>query len=369
MRVALIVEQCLSPFPGGTGRYSAEVGQALAGRPGLDVTGWVAAHRATDRARVPGVRGPRRLPLPRRPLIAAWERGLGPAPASGSDVIHAPTLLFPPRRGRPLIVTLHDAVPWTHPETLTPRGVRWHRVMAQRAAGTADAIVVPTQAVADSLRRHLAVRRLHVIGEGVTRAVVEPQPDADDRALRLQLPTSGFLLSLATVEPRKGLDVLLAALADEAGPDLPLLVVGQAGWGGVDPLRIAAELGLAQGRVRLLGRLSDEDLSVTLARATALVVPSRAEGFGLPVVEGMATGVPVVISTDPALVEVGGSAVRSAPTGDAAALARALREVVDDARLRSDMASDGRRRAAAFTWERAAEQLEELYLGLARENE
>jgi glycosyltransferase involved in cell wall biosynthesis len=282
-------------------------------------------------------------------------------------VVHAPTLLLPPRRGRPLVATIHDAVPWTHPETLTPRGVRWHRAMADRAARVADAVVVPTQAVADALLAHVRPRRVEVVGEGVTGVLTEPPADAGERARRLALPASGYLLSLATVEPRKGLDVLLAALADGTVPELPLLVVGQAGWGDVDPLRLARELGLAEGRVRLLGRLSDEDLSVALAGATALVVPSRAEGFGLPVLEGMAAGVPVVTSDDPALAEVGGPATRRAPVGDAAALGRVLDEVLGDAGLRARMAEEGLRRAAIYTWDGAAARLEALYRELKRD--
>jgi glycosyltransferase involved in cell wall biosynthesis len=296
----------------------------------------------------------------RRPLIAAWERGAGPS-LPGADVLHAPTLLFPPRRRRPLVVTIHDSVPWTHPETLTPRGVRWHRATAERAARSADAVVVPTRAVADALRPHLPLRRVEVVGEGVAEAVAVPPPDAEERAGRLGLPPSGFLLSLATVEPRKGLDVLLSALADPAAPDLPLLVVGQGGWGDVDPLRLAADLGLADGRVRLLGRLSDADLGAVLPRATALVVPSRAEGFGLPVLEGMAVGVPVVTSRDPALLEVGGAAVASAPTGDAVALAGVLADVVADGHARAQMVEAGHRRAATYTWNAAAERLVQLY--------
>jgi len=330
----------------------------------VQVTGWTAWHRDTAAATVPGVGGPRRLPLPRRALIAAWERGTGPAPARDADVIHAPTLLLPPRRNRPLVVTIHDAVPWTHPETLTARGARWHRAMAARAARTADAVVVPTRAVESALREHLELRRVEVVGEGVTSAVTAVPEDAAERARRLDLPSAGYLVSLATLEPRKGLDVLLGALADPGAPELPLLVVGQGGWGGVDPVRTAAELGLPPGRVRLLGRLPDEDLAVVLAGATALVVPSRSEGFGLPVLEGMAAGVPVVTSDAPALLEVGGDAVLGTPVGDPVALAGVLARVGDDPALRAELVARGRRRAASFTWDAAAARLAELYLGL-----
>ena len=364
VRLGILLEQCLGPVPGGTGRYARELAGALAAEApaGAGVTGWTAWHRDLAAARVPGVRGPRRLPLPRRPLTLAWERGLGPRPR-GVDVLHAPTPLAPSRRGTPLVVTVHDAVPWTHPETLTPRGVSWHRTAIERAAREADALVVPTQAVADELARHVRpARPVHVVGEGVSGDLDLPA-DADARAAALDLPEQPYLVTLATVEPRKGLDVLLDALARPAAPTVPLLVVGQPGWGGVDVAGRAAELGLG-GRVRLLGRLPDADLAVVLARATALVAPSRAEGFGLPVLEAMAAGVPVISSDAPALVEVGGGATVTVPVGDDAALADALAEVVASEQLRLRLAEAGRRRAEDFSWAAAARRLWDLYSSL-----
>ncbi|MFD2090365.1 glycosyltransferase family 4 protein [Blastococcus deserti] len=368
MRVAMVVEQILAPLPGGTGRYTAEVAEALAAvaPTGCRVTGWVAAHRRVGAARLRGVRGPRRLPLSRRALTLAWERGV-PLVPTGADVVHAPTLLAPPRAGRPLVVTVHDAVPWTHPETLTPRGVRWHRAMAERVGRSADAVVVPTAAVARELRRWVALpERVVVAGAGVSGRLARPD-DAADRAVRAGAPRDGYFLSVATLEPRKGLDVLLAALA--AMPHerrLPLVLVGQPGWGGVQPLELARDLGLRQGDVVVLGRLPDPDLAAVMAAAVAVVVPSRAEGFGLPVVEAMAAGTPVVTSDDPALVEVGGDATFVAPIGDVAALAAALTELVDGPGLRRDMAARGLARAGQFTWERTARTLWDLYRDLPR---
>jgi glycosyltransferase involved in cell wall biosynthesis len=355
----MVLEQALAPVPGGTGRYAVQLAGALAADGDVSVSGWTAWHRDPQQARVAGVDGPHRLPLARRPLTAAWERGVGPAPRR-VDLVHAPTLQMPPRGARPLVVTIHDAVPWTHPETLTPRGVRWHRAMAIRAAVVADAIITPSAATAALLEGRLPLRRPpEVIPLGVTSL---PTPaDPAERARALGLPAGGYVLSLATLEPRKGLDVLIRALALPSAPDLPLVLVGAPGWGGVDPQALAVEVGLAPGRVRVLGRVSDEDLAVALSSATVLAVPSRVEGFGLPVLEGMAARVPVVTSGDAALQEVGGDAVLAAETGDPAALADALRQVCADGGLRDRMILAGEARVARFTWARCAAETVQVY--------
>ncbi|MFL6144653.1 MAG: glycosyltransferase family 4 protein [Labedaea sp.] len=352
--LVVLAEQVLAPVPGGTGRYTAELLAALAGAapPGWTVVGVTAWHRSA---------GPyRRLPLGRRALTEVWARGLPLWP--GGDAVHAPTPLAPPRprRGRGLVVTVHDTVPYTHPETLTPRGVAWHRAAIARATRQASAIVVPTAAVAEDLRRHAPGRApVHVIGHGVPEVLLREPSDAAATAGRLGLP-DGYVLAVGTVEPRKGIDVLLKAMASAHAPDLPVVIAGPVGWGGVDVAALASTLGLAAGRVRVLGRITDEDLAVVLRRASVLAVPSRAEGFGLPLLEAMALGVPVVHSDVPALVEVSGGAALVTPIGDATALAGALRAAVAD----PDAANRGRARAANFTWSNAARSVWELHRGL-----
>jgi len=353
MRLTVLLEQCLAPVPGGTGRYSREIAAALARQalPTDRVAGVVALHREVGAAQVTGVAGPRRLPLPRRALVAAWERGL--PPRVPGDVVLAPTPLHPPGP-TPAVVVVHDAVPWTHPETLTPRGAHWHRRQVERAGRDAALVVVPTQAVAAELARHVSLPRVLVVGEGVSGDLALPA-DAAARARRLDLPAR-FLLTVATLEPRKGLDVLLAALALPGAPDLPLLCAGQPGWGGQDVLAQAFAVGLAPGRVRLLGRVDDADLATLLDRASVLVVPSRAEGFGLPLLEAMAAGTPVVTSDAPALVEVGAGAARVSSL-EPASLATALADVIEDEVLRARMSAAGLARAADFGWDAAAAQL------------
>jgi glycosyltransferase involved in cell wall biosynthesis len=366
VRVGVLLEQLHAPVPGGTGRYTAELAAALVRTADADadtVTGFTAWHRYVGDAAVPGVGGPVALRLPRRALTAAWEHGVGPAPA-GVDLVHAPTQLFPPRRV-PLVVTIHDTVPWTHPETLTPRGVRWHRRTAARAARIADAIAVPTQAVAHELLDQLAglaMDRVHVLGAGVAAALRVAPTEADVATVvrRLALPER-FLLTVATVEPRKGLDVALQALARLGPGAAPLLVVGPTGWGNVDVPTSAAAAGLPPEQVRVLGRISDHDLGVVLRRATVLLMPSRAEGFGLPVAEAMVCGTPVICSDVPALVEVAAGAALVTPVGDVAKLAEAIEAVLTDAELRDWLIRAGRSRVSAFDWDEVGRRAWRLY--------
>ncbi|WP_433870019.1 glycosyltransferase family 4 protein [Saccharopolyspora sp. CA-218241] len=359
--LVVIAEQLVAPVPGGTGRYTRELLRAMArlAPPGWELSSAVSRSGDPGAAEVPGVRGPRVLPLPRRGLIAAWERGVPLWP--GGDAVHAPTPLAPPRRrGRRLVVTVHDAVPWTCPDTLTRRGAGWHRRMIGRAARHADALVVPTRAVAAELAHRVPgipadwAPPVHVIGEGVPPSLLaEPDPG------RLPDLPPRYVLAVGTVEPRKGYQHLVPAMGLLPERDLPLLIVGSPGWGGLDVPALAAEHG---ADVRLLGAVDDADLAVLLRRATALAVPSLDEGFGLPALEAMALGVPVVHSDAPALVEVVGGAGFAVPRGDPAALAAALRRATDP-EVRAGAAERGRRRAADFDWERTARAVWHLHTG------
>ncbi|MGH3692683.1 MAG: glycosyltransferase family 4 protein [Pseudonocardiaceae bacterium] len=367
-KLVVLLEQLLAPVPGGTGRYTRELTAALAATApaGWTVGGAIAWHADPTLAIIPGVEGPHLLPLPHRALVAAWDAGVPLWP--GGDTVHAPTPLAPPGsgRGRELVVTVHDTVPWTHPETLTPRGRSWHRRMIGRAARRADALAVPTAAVAHDLSAHVPCQApLHVVGEGVSAAVVHLPADAGDIATRLGLPPR-YVLAVGTLEPRKGIATLLAALATPQAPDLPLVLAGQPGWGRLDPVDLARNSGLDPARVHPLGRITDPELAVVLHNATVLAAPSHAEGFGLPVLEAMAAGVPVVHSDAPALVEVAGGAGVIVPCGDPAALAAALRAVCSNSGKAQVMITAGRRRAEQFSWERAAQRVWSMHVELRR---
>lgn len=349
--LTVVLEQLLAPIPGGTGRYAREITAALAAAPraGWQVQGVTAYHRSVAVAEVPGVDGPRRLPAGHRVLAELWMRGLPPYPRG--DRVHATTPLAPGGR-TPLVTTIHDAVPWTHPELLTPRGVRWHRTIIGRQIHRAQSVVVPSLAVADDLAGIFPTvsDRLVVVPHGVTAL---PAPaDAADRRRRLGLPDR-YVTAVATLEPRKGLDVLVRALAEPAAGGMPLVVVGPGGWGGVDLHALARSAGLPPGRVVATGRVDDADLGAVLAGASALVAPSRSEGFGLPVLEAMAAGVPVVVSDAPALVELVGPAGLVVRREDVAALAEAVAAVADPA-VAAGLATAGLARSAGYSWSTAA---------------
>lgn len=370
-KLVVLLEQLFAPVPGGTGRYSRELTAALAATApaGWTVGSAVAWHADPTPAIIPGVEGPHLLPLPRRALIAAWDCRIplgGLLLWPGGDTVHAPTPLAPSRarRGCELVVTVHDTVPWTHPEGLTRRGVSWHRRMVERAARRADALVVPTAAVAHDVPRHVPCQAgVHVVGEGVTAAVTHLPAHAARIATQLGLPPR-YVLAVGTLEPRKGIETLLAALAAPDAPDLPVVLAGQPGWGGLDPLALARRSGLDPARVHLLGRITDQELAVALHGAAVLAAPSLAEGFGLPVLEAMAAGVPVVHSDVPALVEVAGGAGMTVQRNDPAALAAALRAVLSDPGTARAMSVAGRRRAQWFSWERTAHRVWSVHVEL-----
>jgi len=362
MRVGLVVDQLFAPVPGGTGRYAGELAAALAVTTpaGSSLQTWSAWHALRPPA-TSGTPGLRQLPLGSKVLARLWERGLGPAPRD-ADVVHATTLLVPPRSHAALVVTIHDVVPWTHPESLTPHGAAFHRRMGARAAREADLIVTNTSAVADQIRAILAPSaEVIVVSAGFSSDLNVPD---DARERRAHHVVGGdYLLFVGTSEPRKGLDTLLDAMSDPALRGQSLVVVGPRGWGGVDVGQLAEARGIG-GRVTVTGRVDDDDLAALYAGASLVVMPSRAEGFGLPVLEAMKLGVPVITSDDPAMREVGGGATQTFPVGDSLALAGAIVRVLGDATLRAQMIDGGRVRALDFDWLDSARRLWSLYAGL-----
>jgi glycosyltransferase involved in cell wall biosynthesis len=247
-----------------------------------------------------------------------------------------------------LVVTVHDLFPVTDPERFTARGVRLLSAGIERAK-QADLVLVPSQATADECAAHgFPTDRLRVVPWGVDLAPADP---AIRRAVRRRFALERpFVLWAGTVEPRKNLPVLLEAFARLDHPNLDLVLAGPDGWNE----QLDHHLRTLGDRVRRIGFVSTPELTALYAEAAAFAFPSVREGFGLPVLEAMAQGTPVVASEDPALAEVMGDAGSVAASDDPAAWAEALAGLVDDAAARARLGAAGRTRAEGWTWARSA---------------
>jgi glycosyltransferase involved in cell wall biosynthesis len=370
--INLVLDEMLGVGHGEISSYTRELARALIdyAPPGCTVEGIVGASPESDYAEIsetlPGLHGLFKSALSRRDLAAAWQHGFTPVP---NGMVHAPSLLAPLRahdrvntRGTQIAVTIHSVTPWAQPDLLTSRQVSWAKAMGQRALKYADAVVVPTHAVADALAEYLPFGdRVRVIG-GAVRANIALPADADARADQLHLPET-YVLAFGSGTARSGLVPLFAALA-LAKTEVPLLVVGEAD--GIAELVTAA--GLKADRVWVLGTLSDADLAVALSHASALVVASIRDGFGTTMLEAFSLGTPVIHADAPALLEIADEAGIAVPSGDTieypAALAEAIDRLLADEELRRTLGILGLDRAKFFSWRAAAESVWQLHADL-----
>ena len=342
--VAVHVGQLLQPVPGGIGRYVRALLPCLPGA-GASPIAFAAGPRPEGLDGIPYVD----LGWPRGPLrYEAWHRLDRPRLVVGGEVVHATSLAVPPPGDRPLVVTVHDLVPLRAPELLTRRGVAFHRTGLERARRMSATLVVPTAWGRDDLAREgVDPGLVHVAPHGVTVGPA-PSPEAVEAALARIAVRRPFVLFVGTLEPRKGVADLLTAhrLLRRSRPELQLVLAGGRGWGDLPDLDGPG--------VVAPGSLGDPDLDALYRTAEVLALPSRYEGFGLPVVEAMARGCPVVVSDTACLPEVAGGAAELVPVGDVGALTDALSGVLDDGGRRERLVAAGCARAGHFTWEASA---------------
>jgi glycosyltransferase involved in cell wall biosynthesis len=283
---------------------------------------------------------------------------------SGVDLVHCPHFPTPLPARVPLVVTLHDLTPLVVPGVMASRAKRsTYRRWNARAARAARRIVVPSRWTESDVERLFPAARGKL---AVTPEAADDFSEGPVGPLRADLAAVAappYLLSMGNTRPHKDLGTLLAAFARLApsSPDLRLLLVGaeEPGYVASALRRVAPGLSgddtaLVCDRVAFTGRVSDTELRALYAGAAAFVFPSLYEGFGLPPIEAMALGAPVVCADAASLPEVVGDAAALFAAGDAGALADVIRGALDDRSRLDELSAAGRRRAAEFTWERTA---------------
>ena len=305
-----------------------------------------------------------RLPLGERWQTIAWHRLRLPlwadALAGGVDVFHSPDFVLAPVRRARTVLTVHDLTFVMRPECAAPSLRRYLGRVVPRSVRRADRVLADSKATAGDLLRlyQLPADRLEVV---YSAADVRFRPLSADQAEEmlagLEIPRP-FILTVGTLEPRKNIERLVDAFVSL---DVPhnLVVVGARGWLYEDVLAK-----LRQPRIFAPGFVTDEQLVALYNLADVFVFPSLYEGFGLEPLEAMACGTPVAVSNVSSLPEVVGDAGLMFGPEDTAAIAAAIRRLVDDAALRGELRAAGLEQARRFSWRSSAQQLKEIYESL-----
>ena len=305
----------------------------------------------------------------RVPLLVPTEQFLWPIILARDhvDLFHSPYVVGPVFGRTPTIVTVHDLIFERFPALMPRRTLRQaYRLLAAASIRHAAAVVTVSSATRVDLERcyPAAIGKDRVVPNGVDASfgrVTEPAL-LSAVAERYRLP-SRFVLALGAGRPHKNLGLLIEA-ARVLDDDIHFVIVSTP-----DP-RFPDDVGAALAKYRLANRVDripsvrEDDLAAIYSLSTAFVLPSLIEGFGLPMLEGMAAGTPVLAARSSSLPEVGGEAAIYFDPLDAADLARQLRRVLGDAGLRHELAERGRERAMAFTWDAAAGSMRNLYSDL-----
>jgi glycosyltransferase involved in cell wall biosynthesis len=338
VKVALDASAVPAP-PGAPGRYVLALAAALTRRDDVELT---VVSRTGDPERWPSPVAARAPAL--RPLRLGWEqvglprvvRGLG------VEVHHGPHYTMPLALGLPAVVTVHDLSFFTHPEWHDRTKVAFFRAAIRTSARRAAALVAVSQATADLLDHVVRPKApVHVIPHGLDHARFRPDDLGGDDAARARAGvTAPYVAFLGTLEPRKDVATLVRAFDRLAGrrPELTLVLAGATHADGI----------------RLLGYVAEDDMPAVLRGASAVAYPSLEEGFGLPVLEALACGAPVVTTSGTVMEEVADGAALLAPPGDVDGLAAAIEAAIDGGPDLLARRSRGLEVAHRHTWEASA---------------
>lgn len=360
MRVLLDVS-AVPARPVGAGVYTIQIARRLAAHPEVDL---VLVTRADDADRwaalAPGAERLAEVPA-RRPARLLWEQRRAPGLARrvGADLWHGPHYTMPLRIEVPSVVTIHDLTFFDHPEWHERSKVAFFRRMIRAAVRRANGLICVSDHTARRLEAVLHPSApVTVAAHGVDHTRFTPEADADEdrRVLARTGIAEPYVAFVGTIEPRKDVPSLVrafAAIAD-AHPSLRLVLAGADGWG-AEAVRDAVAASGHTTRILRPGYVPAEALAPLLRRAAVVAYPSLEEGFGLPALEALACGTPVVTTSGSAMAEVCGDAAVLVPAGRSDLLASAIAGLLDDATTAGRLRTAGPARAAGFTWEAAVE--------------
>lgn len=356
----------------GVARYSRELYQALReGQPDVQVvpvTTW--CDQAFDRLQALRVQtGLQLLPWGRRWTPLAWTLFNYPPIeiwlSQKVDIVHSLALGFPVATRKPFLVTAHDIGPLTHPKLFSQTRPWLLQRSLKQAVRHASAIICVSRATATEIEAYIGQslgERLIIIHEAVdAKFFAAPNANALSSIAGLPAPEIPFLLAVGKMSPRKNVARIIAAL-ESLRDKIPhhLVLVGGDGWDTDEIFREIGRLDIAD-RVHTIGYVSDEQLRALYGAASAYVHPSLFEGFGLTILEAMASGCPVVSSNVYSLPEVAGDAAILVDPYDVKAIADGICAVCTDPSFAADLVAKGKTRAATFTWSRCADQVAGVY--------
>lgn len=291
---------------------------------------------------------------------------------NGVDLVHSTAYAAPLLKRKPLVVTIHDMTPFIYPQFHTPENCQLVMRNVLRASRRAARIIAVSESTKKDVMRllHLPEKRIAVIHEGVGR-IFHPRRDPRcwSRIKHRFLIREPFLLGVGSVEPRKNFQrviAVFAALKRQRRIPHQLVIVGGSGWrnGGIHAF--VEEEGLA-GEVVFTGYLEEADVAELYRRCELFLYPSLYEGFGLPVLEAMSCGAPVVTSNVSSMPEVGGDAVVYVNPEDTFELYEAVTGLIENQFRLLQLSAAGSRRASRFSWTKTAKRTLEVYESVARD--
>lgn len=372
MDVCLDVQPAVSQRAG-VGQYTRHLAEGLARTAGADSLSlfYFDFRRKGLALTAPGARSGAVRWVPGRLVEQCWKRLRFPPFdwfAGRADLFHFPNFIIPPlSSGARTVVTIHDMAFMKFPAFAEDRNRRYLDARIRDTVRRADAVITDSGTSASDIRELLGVdaSRVHGIHLGVSPSVCRASDDAVRRVRRQFNLDRPYLLSVSTVEPRKNLSFMVDVFDRLDGFDGELVLAGMPGWK-CEPVFAAMRSARMAPRIRYIRYVGDSELPALYTGATAFLCTSHYEGFGLPPVEAMACGTPVVSSRGGALGEVLGDAALTLPTFDRDAWVAAIGRVVADSALRGGLVEAGLRRASGYTWDETARKTWAVYRGTCR---